>query len=104
MLCQELHLVLLYERHLNALNHYKNYLSCSYNKKVSKCRFKVGYLVLNEKQKNQQPEKKRNFEPNWLGPFVITRTCESRAFKFSTFEGEPLDEPINGIYLRKFYA
>lgn len=44
-----------------------------YNHKVKPQVFQVGELVLKENPCNQADrEKKGKFEPNWLGPFVVT--------------------------------
>ncbi|GLJ20142.1 hypothetical protein SUGI_0365620 [Cryptomeria japonica] len=78
---------------------------CSYNYKVKPCTFEVGDLVLRENPKNQQDrEKKGKFEPNWLGPYIITATYGSGAYQLSTIEGEPLEDPINNMHLRRFYT
>ena len=80
-------------------------MSTQYNKKVHPCEFQVGDLVLRENPKNQlNREQKGKFEPNWLGPYVITTTFGFGAYQLSTLEGEELAEPINIFHLKKFYA
>jgi len=101
-------LELLDERRLAALNHlhvYQNRLQRNYNKKIKERRFQVGDLVLKENQRNQADrEKKGKFEPNWLGPFIMTAAYESGSYTLATPDGIPLDEPLNSIHLKKFYA
>ena len=101
-------LELLDERRQAAYDHlrvYQKRMSRGYNKKVRHREFQVGDLVLRENPKNQShQERKGKFEPNWLGPFVITATFGSGAYQLSTTEGEQLREPINVLHLKKFYA
>ena len=49
-------------------------------------------------------EKKGNFKPTWLGPYVVTTSFGSGAYQQSTLEGEVLNDPTNVIHLKKFYA
>lgn len=77
----------------------------SYNHRVKPWIFQVGELVLKENPHNQaDPEKKGKFEPNWLGPFVITTVFGSGAYQLSTQDGDQLEEPINSMHLKKFYV
>lgn len=58
-----------------------------------------------ENQRNLQDcEKKGKFEPNWLGPYVITAKYGLGAYQLATPKGDPLDEPMNIMHLKKFYA
>ncbi|GLJ16331.1 hypothetical protein SUGI_0276020 [Cryptomeria japonica] len=101
-------LELLDERRQTAYSHLKAYqqrMSHSYNHKVKPRTFEVGDLVLRENPKNQQDrEKKGKFEPNWLGPYIIIVAYRSGAYQLSTIEGEPLEDPINSMHLRRFYT
>ena len=96
------------ERRKVAFDHMRAYqkrMSTQYNKKVHPREFQVGELVLRENPKNQQHrEQKGKFEPNWLGPYIITAVFGSGAYQLSTSEGEELAEPINILHLKKFYA
>ncbi|GLJ24295.1 hypothetical protein SUGI_0463520 [Cryptomeria japonica] len=80
-------------------------MSRSYNHKVKPRTFEVDDLVLRENPKNQQDrERKGKFEPNWLGPYIITIAYGSGAYQLSTTEGEPLEDLINNMHLCKFYT
>ena len=84
---------------------YQKCTSTQYNKKVHPREFQVGDLVLRENLRNQQNlEQKGKFEPNWLGPYIITTAFGSGAYQLSTPEGEELVEPINILHLKKVYA
>ena len=64
----------------------------------------MGDLVLCENPKNQHNrDQKGKFEPNWLGPYIITTTFGSGAYLLSIVEGEQLPDPINVLHLKKFY-
>ena len=63
-------------------------MSKAFNKKVNPREFQVRDLVLRVNHKNQQNrDQKGKFEPNWLGPYIIT-TFGSSAYLLSTVEGE----------------
>ena len=84
---------------------YQKHMSTQYNKKVHPREIQVGELVLRENPKNQQHrEQKGKFEPNQLGPYIITTIFGSGAYQLSTPEGEELVEPINVLHLKKLYA
>jgi hypothetical protein len=62
-------------------------------------------MVLKENMKLQSDrEKKVEFEPTWLGPYVVTASFGLGAYQLSTLEGEVLNDPTNIIHLKKFYA
>ena len=83
---------------------YQKRMSKAFNKKVHPREFEVGDLVLRVNYKNQQNrDQKGKFEPNWLGPYIITTTFGSGTYLLSTVEGEKLPDPINFLHLKKFY-
>lgn len=50
--------------------------------------FQVGYLVLKENINKTTANDKGNFEPNWLGPFVIIKDTRSGAYKLPSMDGK----------------
>jgi hypothetical protein len=40
----------------------------------------------------------------WQGPYIVKRVLEKRAYELVDYDGIPLSEPINGLYLNKYYA
>jgi len=44
------------------------------------------------------------FEYLWLRPYIIKRVLQKGAYELVDFEGIPLAKPINGVYLKKYYA
>jgi hypothetical protein len=67
--------------------------------------FDIGNLVIMQNPKNQaDKEKPRNFEPNWLGPYIIISSFGSGTYQLTTSDGENLIEPINSLHLHRFYT
>jgi hypothetical protein len=44
------------------------------------------------------------FEAMWRGPYIVKRVLEKEAYALVYYDGIPLSEPKNGIYLKKYYA
>ena len=44
------------------------------------------------------------FNPMWHGPYIVCYILEKGAYELEYYEGNMLVEPINGIYLKKYYA
>jgi hypothetical protein len=40
----------------------------------------------------------------WRGPYIVKRVLEKGAYDLVDYDGIPLGETINGIYLKKYYA
>ena len=40
----------------------------------------------------------------WRGPYVVKRVLEKGAYELVDYEGTTLEEPRNGLYLKKYYA
>lgn len=66
----------------------------------------MGDLVLKANPKNAQSTNviKGKFEPNWVGPFIVTAAYGSGAYQLTTPEGEPLFDPVNRMHLHKYWA
>jgi hypothetical protein len=45
-----------------------------------------------------------NFESLWHGPYIIQHCLTKGAYILASLEGHPLKEPVNGLYLKKFYV
>lgn len=66
---------------LNHIQGYQNIMIRRYNKRVDPCFFEVGDIVLNENHRNlAEHEKPGKFEPNGLGPFVITKVVGNNTY------------------------
>ena len=65
--------------------------------------FSEGDLVLLWDQL-KEPLGVGKFNPMWRGPYVVKRVLEKGAYELVDYEGTTLEEPRNGIYLKKYYA
>eukprot|EP00253_Pinus_taeda_P011565 PITA_11565 len=43
-------------------------------------------------------------EPMWHGPYIVKSVLQKGAYELIDYEGNPLDRPRNGLYLKKYYA
>eukprot|EP00253_Pinus_taeda_P005937 PITA_05937 len=44
------------------------------------------------------------FEPMWHGPYIIKHVLAKVAYELVDYDGIPLGKPINGLYLKKYFA
>lgn len=44
------------------------------------------------------------FELMWLGPYIVKHVLAKGAYDIVDFDGVPLVQPRNGMYLKKYYA
>ena len=44
------------------------------------------------------------FEPLWMGAYILKRVLEKCAYELVDYEGIPLSQPRNGLYLKHYYA
>eukprot|EP00253_Pinus_taeda_P030407 PITA_30407 len=65
--------------------------------------FVEGYSVLLYDQANDKLGAGK-FEPVWHGPYIVKRVFQKGAYELIDYEGNPLDKPRNGLYLKKYYA
>ena len=47
---------------------------------------------------------KGKFVPKWFGPLVAKIVLKRGAFELVNYDGEPLLEIRNGLYLKKYFA
>ena len=40
----------------------------------------------------------------WHGPYIVKRVLQNGAYELIDYEGHPLEQPINGLYLKKYHA
>ena len=40
----------------------------------------------------------------WHGPYIVKRVLQKGAYELIDNEGNPLNKPRNGMYLKKYYA
>jgi len=44
------------------------------------------------------------FHPMWHGPYIVKRELKNGAYELIDYEGVPLAQPRNGLYLKRYYA
>ena len=44
------------------------------------------------------------FEPLWHGPYIFKRVLAKGAYELVDYDGIPLAQPRNGLYLKHYYA
>jgi len=44
------------------------------------------------------------FEPLWVGPYIVKCALAKGAYELVDYDGIHLGKPINGLYLKKYYA
>ena len=62
-----------------------------------------GDLVLNYDH-NHDKLGARKFESMWHGPYIISRVLEKGAYELVDYDGIPVGEPCNGLYLKGYYS
>jgi hypothetical protein len=80
---------------------HKKRVKAQFDKHVKPCMFSEGDLVLLCEQ-DWDLLGARKFEAMWRGPYIIRRVLEKGAYELVDYDGIPLSEPINGIYLKKY--
>jgi hypothetical protein len=81
----------------------KKHVKAQCNKHVKPRVFFEGDLVLLHEQ-DRDLLGVGKFEPMWQGPYIIRRVLEKGAYELVDYDGMPLSEPRNGLYLKKYYA
>eukprot|EP00253_Pinus_taeda_P020079 PITA_20079 len=91
--------------HLAALviNAQKKRVKSHFDQLVSPRAFSEGDLVLLYAQANDKLGVGK-FKTMWHGPYIVKCILQKGAYELIDYEGNPLDKPRNGIYLKKYYA
>ena len=77
----------------------------AYNKEIRLWTFEKGELVLMIRRPMEIAHKSRGeFQPKWEGPFIVETVYSNGAYRLTTMEGDVFLMPVNGKYLKKYYA
>jgi hypothetical protein len=101
-----LYLMQLYETHRDValvIETQKKRVKAQYDKHVKPRVFSEGDLVLLYEQKRDLLGTGK-FEAMWQVPYIVKRVLEKGAYELVDYDGIPLNEPRNGIYLKKYHA
>lgn len=81
---------------------HKKRIKVKYDKSVKPHVFSEGELVL---LYNQEYDKLGlgKFKPMWIGPYIVKHVLAKGAYELVDFDGVPLAQPRNGLYLKKYY-
>ncbi|XP_026410482.1 uncharacterized protein LOC113305681 [Papaver somniferum] len=83
---------------------YRKRTSNYYNQNVKERRFEVDDLVLKIASHVQRNASAGKFAAKWEGPFRVRKVAESGYYKLRRMNGTKVKSPINGKWIKKFYA
>jgi len=96
------------ERRLDAVQElelYRQNMARAYDKLVKRRVFRKGELVLVLRRPIVVTHKtKGKFEPKWEGPYVIEQVYDGGAYQLVDQQGARPMPPINGRFLKKYFA
>jgi hypothetical protein len=81
----------------------KKQSKATFDQHVNLCSFHEGNLVLAYDIAHDTFGHDK-FESLWHGPYIIQHCLTKGAYVLASPEGLSLKEPINGLYLKKFYT
>ena len=81
----------------------KKWVKAQFDKNVKPCVFLEGDLVLLYDQESDKLGAGK-FKSLWMGPYIIRHVLAKWAYKLVDYDGIPLAQPRNGLYLKRYYA
>ena len=88
---------------LQAIEAPKTWSKVHYDSHVHPGTFSEGDMVLVYDQPNDKLGKGK-FESMWYGPYIIHHCLRKGAYTLINSDEQLLENPCNGLYLKKFYA
>ena len=82
---------------------HKQRMKAQYDRSIQPHSFNEGDLVLTYDQKHDNLGAGR-LESMWNGPYIVNRVLEKGAYELIDYDGVPLGEPHNELYIKKYYA
>ena len=82
---------------------YQRCLASSYKKRVKPRVFHPGDLVLRKVFENTVDPTIGKFQPNWEGPYVVTRPGEFGSYAIDKIDGTPVPRMWNATHLKRYY-
>ena len=74
-----------------------------YNRRVKPRVFQPRDLVLRKVFEKTADPAARKFQPNWEGPYIVTRVDESGSYALDKLEGTPVPRIWNAMHLKRYY-
>ena len=82
---------------------YQRRLANSYNRRVKPRVFRSSDLVLRKVFENTADPNAGKFQPNWEGPYVVTRTGKAGSYAIDKIDGTNVPRMWNAMHLRRYY-
>ena len=92
-------------RHDTALANeaHKTRVKVQFDKNVKLRVFSEGDLVLLYDQESDKLGTGK-FKSLWMGPYIVKRVLVKGSYELMDYDGIPLEQPRNGLYLKCYYA
>jgi hypothetical protein len=101
-----MHLEHLDEKHKDAsmaIEVNKLFFKVQYDKSIYPWKYTKGELVILY-DPAKEPLGAGNFNPMWHDPYIVQHVLDKGSYKLKYYEGNMLDEPRNGLYLKSYYT
>ena len=82
---------------------YHRRLANLYKKRVKPRVFQPGDLVLRKVLENTANPVVGQFQPNWEGPYIVTRAGESGSYALDKLDRTPVPRMWNALHLKRYY-
>ena len=82
---------------------YQRRLANSYNKRVKPRVFQPSHIVLRKVFENTADPMAGKFQPNWEGPYVVTRPGEFGSYAIDKTDGTLVPRVWNAVHLKRYY-
>eukprot|EP00253_Pinus_taeda_P018309 PITA_18309 len=82
---------------------HKKQVKEKFDKNVKPRVFSEGDVVLIYDQESDKLGEGK-FQSLWMGPYVVKHVLEKGAYELVHYDGIPLAQPRNGLYLKRYYA
>ena len=82
---------------------HKKRVKAQFDKNVKPRIFSEGDLVLLYDQESDKLGVGK-FKSLWMGPYIVKRVLAKGAYELMDYDGIPLAQPCNGLYLKRYYA
>ena len=82
---------------------HKKHIKAQYDKNVKPRVFSKGDLVLLYDQESDKLGASK-FKSLWMGPYIFKCVLAKGSYALMDYDGIPLAQPRNGLYLKRYYA
>ena len=82
---------------------YQEKIKSVFDRHAKDRKFQIGDLVLRWDIRRAEKGKYGKFDPLWFGPFKIVQQGGNNTFIFENLQGDWLDAPVNGQFLKSYF-